>query len=115
MAGPSVIETKVVASSWTAVLTGTTTWALVTYVPIFKSGIPGPLDTFLPFMVAALLSTIAGYFAKHTPRQEETVRAAFQVFNDPKVLAEMEKFVRTEEGQATLRAMPTGGGEHVKE
>lgn len=66
MAAP--IETKTAASSSTAILSGVTTWILVQYVPVFHSGLPAPLATFLPWMVSAVLSAAAGYLAPHTDR-----------------------------------------------
>jgi hypothetical protein len=60
------IETKVAAASSTSVLVGMITWILVTYVPEFQKGLPGPLATFLTWMVPAVLATVAGYFAPHT-------------------------------------------------
>lgn len=62
------IETKVAAGSVTAVVTGLLTWALVTFVPMFRTGLPPQLATFLPIAVGWALSTAAGYLAPHTPR-----------------------------------------------
>lgn len=62
------VETKVAASSATSVLTGVITWILVTYVPVFHAGLPGPLATFLPWIISAVTATAAGYLAPHTSR-----------------------------------------------
>jgi hypothetical protein len=65
-----VIETKVAAGSFTGVLTGFITWALVTYIPAFHNGLPGQVSALLPFAVAWLLGTVAAYQAPHTHRPD---------------------------------------------
>lgn len=64
------VETKVVASSGTTIFIGLLTWALVTYVPMWHSGIPADLQPFLPVAAAWVLSTVSGYFAPHTYRPD---------------------------------------------
>jgi hypothetical protein len=66
------IETKVAASSGTSVITGIVTWILVTYIPVFHSGLPAPLAAFLPWIVSAVSGAIAGYAAPHTTVPAET-------------------------------------------
>lgn len=62
------VETKTAAASATAIVTGLLTWVLVTFVPVFRTGLPPQLATFLPVAVGWALSTSAGYLAPHTPR-----------------------------------------------
>jgi hypothetical protein len=62
------IETKVIAGSSASAITGLITWALVTYVPAFHSGLPPSLAAVLPFAVATILGSISAYLAPHTPR-----------------------------------------------
>lgn len=69
MTGP--VETKVAASSSVSMVTGVITWILVTYVPVFHSGLPAPLATFLPYVVATVLGAAAGYLAPHTTTAAE--------------------------------------------
>ena len=72
----SPVETKVAASASTATIMGIITWILVTYVPGFHSGLPGPLATFLPWVVSAVSSAAAGYFAPHTTTAADTAPKA---------------------------------------
>lgn len=65
---PVPVETKVAAGSSVAAVTGMITWVLVTFVPAFQHGVPPQLATFLPYVVSALLGSIAAYMAPHTPR-----------------------------------------------
>jgi hypothetical protein len=67
-----MIETKVAAGSFAGILSGLITWALVAYVPAFKSGLPPQVAVFLPVAVAWLLSTGAAYLAPHTHRPDLT-------------------------------------------
>jgi hypothetical protein len=72
-AGPpqqSVVETKVAASSAAGIVTGLLSWALVAFIPVFKSGIPGELQPFLPVAAGWLVATAAGYLAPHTHRPD---------------------------------------------
>lgn len=62
------VETKVAAAASVSSVTGVITWMLVTFVPAFHSGLPAPLATFLPFIVASVLGALSGYLAPHTPR-----------------------------------------------
>ena len=78
----AAVETKTAAGSSVAAVTGAITWILVTYVPAFHSGIPGPLATFLPYVVSAVLGAAAAYLAPHTPREEEIVSAALKLLQD---------------------------------
>lgn len=63
-----MIETKVSVGSFTGILTGLITWALVAYVPAFRSGVPAPVAALIPVMVAWLAHSVAAYAAPHTPR-----------------------------------------------
>ena len=63
-----MIETKVAAGSFTGIAAGLLTWALVAYVPAFKTGLPPQLAAFIPVIAGWLVSTVAGYLAPHTPR-----------------------------------------------
>ena len=65
-----MIETKVAAGSFTGILTGLITWALVAYVPAFRSGIPAPVAALIPVAVAWLAHSVAAYEAPHTHRPE---------------------------------------------
>jgi hypothetical protein len=67
-----MIETKVAAGSFTGILSGLIAWALIAYVPAFKTGLPEQVAVFLPVAVAWLLSTGAGYLAPHTHRPDLT-------------------------------------------
>lgn len=89
------IENKVVAGSWVGTSTGMLTWALTTFVPPFHHGIPADLQSALPYIVAMVGGTAAAYLAKHTPRTEETLQAAFQILGDPSLIAEFEKLTHT--------------------
>jgi hypothetical protein len=68
------VETKVAAQSSTTIVVGIIVWILVNYVPLFKSGIPESLSTFLPFIVSGVLGTISGWSSSHTPRLEEALK-----------------------------------------
>ena len=65
-----MIETKVAAGSFTGILTGLITWALVAYVPAFRSGLPAPVAALIPVAVAWLAHSVASYEAPHTHRPE---------------------------------------------
>lgn len=69
MASPvAPVETKTAAAASVSTVTGVITWMLVSYIPAFHAGIPAPLATFLPFIVASVLGAVSGYLAPHTPR-----------------------------------------------
>lgn len=86
-------ESKVVTASWTAMATGLVTWGLVSFIPAWRAGIPQPLADFLPLVISAVSSTAAGYFTKHTPRQEEIMKAAFDILANPALVAEVETMI----------------------
>jgi hypothetical protein len=65
-----VVEAKVAYGSFTGILSGLIAWALVAYVPAFKSGLPEQVAVFLPVAVAWLLGTVAAYAAPHTHRPD---------------------------------------------
>jgi len=65
-----LIETKVAAGSAAGILTTLITWALVTYVPAFHTGLPPQLAALLPGAIAWVLSTAAAYRAPHTHRPD---------------------------------------------
>jgi hypothetical protein len=69
------IENKVSVGTMTAALTGAVSWVLVTYVPSFHSGIPAPLQAFIPVLIAAVSAFAGGYLAKHTVRADEIIGA----------------------------------------
>jgi hypothetical protein len=87
------IEAKVVTSSWTAMVVGLVTWGLVTFIPAWHSGIPQPLATFLPLVIASISSTFVGYMTKHTPRTEEVMKAAFDILSDPAIADQVEELM----------------------
>jgi Na+/proline symporter len=62
------IETKVAAGAAAGMVAGVITWILTTYVPVFHSGLPPALASFLPYFITLAASTIGGYLAPHTPR-----------------------------------------------
>lgn len=66
----SIVETKVAVGSFAGVLTGFITWALVAYVPTFRTGLPDQVAQLLPFGVAWLIYTVGGYLAPHTHRPD---------------------------------------------
>jgi hypothetical protein len=70
------VETKTAAAASVSTVTGVVTWVLVTYVPAFHSGLPLPLATFLPFIIAAILGAASGWLAPHTPRPAVAAPAA---------------------------------------
>lgn len=64
-----VIETKVAAGSFTGILAGLITWALTSYVPAFRSGLPPAVAALIPVAVGWLAHSVAAYAAPHTPRE----------------------------------------------
>lgn len=62
------IESKVAIGSFTGIITGLLTWALVAYIPAFRSGLPAPVAALIPVAVAWLAHTAAAYLAPHTAR-----------------------------------------------
>lgn len=66
MAAP--VETKVKAGAAAGAVTGIVVWALVSYVPAFKNGVPQPVVDALPFVLAWIGHTVAAYLAPHTSR-----------------------------------------------
>lgn len=66
MAAP--VETKVKAGAAAGAVTGIVVWALVSYVPAFKNGVPQPIMDALPFVLAWIGHTVAAYLAPHTSR-----------------------------------------------
>ena len=86
-----MIETKVAAGSFTGILTGLITWALVAYVPAFRAGLPAPVAALIPVTVAWLAHSVAAYEAPHTHRPE------------------LAATVTTGTGNVTLTDRPAGG------
>ncbi len=76
------VETKTAASASAGVVTGVITWILVTYVPVFRTGLPAPLATFLPYIVSVVLASAAGWLAPHTPRPDATLTAALKLLEE---------------------------------
>ena len=74
-----MIETKVAAGSFTGILTGLITWALVAYVPAFRAGLPAPVAALIPVAVAWLAHSVAAYEAPHTHRPELAATAGATV------------------------------------
>jgi hypothetical protein len=64
------VETKVAAGSSVAVLSGVVVWALTTFIPAWRAGIPVQLQPFIPMAVSAFLGTLAAYRAPHTHRPD---------------------------------------------
>jgi len=65
-----MIETKVKAGAAAGALAGLVIWALVSFVPWFKDGVPEPVAIAIPVILAWAGHVIAGYLAPHTPRPE---------------------------------------------
>jgi hypothetical protein len=63
-----MIETKVKVGTGAGALAGVVVWALVSYVPAFRHGVPQPLADAIPFILTAIGNFIGGYLAPHTPR-----------------------------------------------
>jgi hypothetical protein len=74
MMGITNIETKVKAGTLTSAATGIIVWALVSFVPAFKDGVPETLRDAIPFILTAVGGAIASYLAPHTSRPD--LRAA---------------------------------------
>lgn len=66
------IERKVAIPSGVAIVVTLISWFLVTYVPVFKTGVPPTLAALLPGAVAWAIATVAAYYTKHTPREVQT-------------------------------------------
>ncbi len=66
--GTSQVEAKVAYGSFTGILTGLVVWALVAYVPAFRSGLPVPVAALIPVAVAWLAHSVTGSLAPPTPR-----------------------------------------------
>jgi len=64
----AAVEAKVKAGAGAGALTGAVAWALVAFVPAFKSGLPPGVAALLPFAVTFVSSTVAAYLAPHTVR-----------------------------------------------
>lgn len=64
----STIERKVAAGGAAGVITGLIVWALTTYVPAFDAGLPDVISNLINWLVPVIVSVVAGYLAKHTPR-----------------------------------------------
>lgn len=62
------VEQKVKASTTVAAVSGLCLWALGKYV--FKGDVPDVIVTCVYILVPGVLTFVAGYFAKHTPRPE---------------------------------------------
>jgi len=64
------LETKAVAPAGVSVVAGVLTWALVTYIPAWKDGIPETIAALIPWAAAWLIATVTGYLAPHTARPD---------------------------------------------
>ena len=69
MAAP--VEAKVQTTTLTAGLTGVVLYALGKWV--FKNEVPDVVQSWVYIAVPAVLTFVAGYFTKHTPRSIEPV------------------------------------------
>ena len=63
-----MVEKKVSYGSAIGAATGIVVWALVSFVPAFRTGVPQPVVDAIPFVLAWLGHTAAAYLAPHTPR-----------------------------------------------
>ena len=68
--GAAVIEKKVSAGAETGAATGLLIWALVTWVPSFRAGVPEPVAAVLPFALGWLGHVMAAWAAPHTARPD---------------------------------------------
>ena len=59
-------ETKVKAATGAAAVTGFMLWALATYA--FHGDVPAPVEGLVAFAVPGLVTLVAGYLSRHTPR-----------------------------------------------
>lgn len=60
------VERKVQASTTVAAVSGMCLWLLGRYV--FKGDVPDVIASWVYVLVPGVLTFLAGYFAKHTPR-----------------------------------------------
>ncbi len=74
------VESKVKAGAAVGALTGVVVWGLVSYVPAFHNGVPGPVVDLIPFALAWAGHTIAAYRAPHTSRPDVNVMPAAEPF-----------------------------------
>jgi hypothetical protein len=65
-----MIEKKVKVGAATGAATGLVVWALVSYVPAFRNGVPQPVADLIPFALAWAGHTVAAYRAPHTHRPD---------------------------------------------
>jgi hypothetical protein len=63
-----MIEKKVSYGAGAGAATGLVVWALISFVPMFHTGVPEPVVAVIPVFLAWLGHTIAAYSAPHTPR-----------------------------------------------
>ena len=63
-----MVERKVQASTVAAAATSLAMWALSRYV--FKGAVPDVVASWMYAIVPGLLTFVAGYFARHTPRPD---------------------------------------------
>jgi hypothetical protein len=82
MAASGPIETKTASGAAVGVVVGAVTWALVAFVPAFKSGLPAPLATFLAWIVPVTLGAAASWAARHTPRSDEVLAEALKLLQE---------------------------------
>ena len=66
------IETKVTAATMAAAVAGLVLWVLETYV--FDGSVPEAVGAVVALAVPAVLTFLAGYQAKHTPRRDLAAR-----------------------------------------
>jgi len=66
----AVTETKVKAGTAAGAVTGLIIWALVSYVPWFRDGVPEPVAIAIPVILAWAGHTIAAWAAPHTRRPD---------------------------------------------
>jgi hypothetical protein len=71
------VERKVKAGAYAGAAVGLVTWALVTWIPAWRGGIPGPVAAVLPFALAWAGHVIAAWAAPHTPRPTPPVTGIY--------------------------------------
>jgi hypothetical protein len=71
------VERKVKAGAAAGAAVGVVTWALVTWIPGWRGGIPEPVAAALPFTLAWVGHVIAAWAAPHTPRPAPPVTGIY--------------------------------------
>ena len=66
----TIVEKKVTVGAAAGGVTGLVVWALVSYIPAFRNGVPEPVIDVIPFALAWIGHTAGSYLAPHTHRPD---------------------------------------------